>query len=169
MILEARLDTWRRIDAIICGQSRNECNNAILVELKQWSKEDWFDIADSMDKESVATVAHGKSQDAKCPPRQLESRMEEIHARCVQMFGEDALRLEACIYFHNCPWLTDDWLRKLDREKFNGARKRVPIYTRDGEKFLRRKIGAVVGYGSGEQGQSILEKVIPLDQPTPTS
>jgi hypothetical protein len=152
VVLEARIDSWRRIDALLCGKAKKNQDSVMALEMKQWSPSDWFKLNSVSEAQSILTITNGREKFEKNPCNELAARIELVRDDCLQVLGEDALEFHPYVLLHNHEGLVSrEWLTVIDDPKFNNARGRAPIITdcERGRNFFKRKVKFNVGQGSG--------------------
>ncbi len=152
VVLEARIDSWRRIDALLCGKAKKNHDSIMAIEMKQWTASDWFELRKGSQEKSISTVTNGREKLEKNPCSELSARISGIRKDCRDILGDEALELHPYVLLHSHNGrLSDEWRKVIDDPQFNNARKFVPIITdcEDGRDYFRRRVRYEVGQGSG--------------------
>jgi DUF2075 family protein len=125
VLLEYQLPlTSRRLDFMVTGKGPSYSDNAVIVELKQWSK-----CAPAEGENEVATFVGGTTREVLHPSAQVgryRMYLKDTHTAFHE--GDNPVSLAACSYLHNYALESDDVL--YDR-KFDGILKSDPIFTMD--------------------------------------
>jgi len=153
VILEARLQTRKRVDAILCGREVNGSDKGMLIEMKQWSP-DRCHLEPHGDPEKILLV-NGQYRDPVDHPllkvKRCRDHLQEQADALIQ--DRRAMYLMAYVYLHNCPDLPRKWRDVLfDREKFGGIEHTIHIQTQVLEKWLKKRMNDFLGHGSGMRG-----------------
>jgi hypothetical protein len=111
----------RRLDFMICGRNTSRRDEAIIVELKQWSK------CESAEAEGlVSTWVGGSSREVAHPSVQVgqyQQYLADTHSAFYE--GDHPIQLGACSYLHNYEVHPDDVLLAA---KFTETIARYPIF-----------------------------------------
>jgi hypothetical protein len=140
-----------RFDFLICGRNAAGADEAIIVELKQWSK-----CKPTYAEGLVNTWVHGKRRDVQHPSVQV-GQYQQYLADTQSAFyeGEDPIRLVACSYLHNYELRPDD---PLNAAKFSAALKTYPLFDMDAVDGLQGYLKERVGAGTGKEVLERIEK-----------
>lgn len=148
IILEYKMPlTSRRIDCIVTGNSKENKESAVIIELKQWDE-----CKNSCCKNEVITWIAGKEKEILHPSVQVDNYkryLEGIHTSF-----NNGVKLNACSYLYDYKFKEKDIV--LD-EKFNKVRSLNPIFCSDDKKQLGSYLRDNVGNG---EGINILNKVV---------
>lgn len=150
ILLEYQLPlTSKRIDCMVTGKSKHNEDEAVIIELKQWSKCD-----KSNGRNEVITWVGGAKKDMLHPSAQVGQYMRYLGDTHTAFNNEDdRINLSACSYLHNYEFHTEDAI--LD-EKFDSLIKNYPMFSMGDREKLEKYIDDKVGNG---QGVEILKKV----------
>ncbi len=98
--------TSRRLDFMICGRDASSHDEAVIVELKQWSE------CEAAEAEGlVSTWVGGKHREVPHPSVQVgqyQQYLADTHSAFYE--GDDPIRLGACSYLHNYEMRLNDVL-----------------------------------------------------------
>lgn len=149
VLLEYQLPmSSKRLDCMVTGRDGDSTDNAVIVELKQWSK-----CAEADGENEVATWVGGSEREVLHPcaqVRQYKLYLEDTHTA----FQEgDPLRLHACSYLHNYYTESDDPLRAA---KFDGLVSAYPLFSADDVDPLSGYLAERLSRGSG---MDVLDRV----------
>ena len=151
VILEYQLPlTSKRLDCLICGHDKYNIPNAIIIELKQWSKS-----FTTYGQNEVCTYLNGELRDILHPSSQVAAYKEYLTGSHTA-FSNDVhpIYLYACSFLHNYKLEENDPI--LD-PKFDNIIDEYPIFSSEqkGElkKYLKNKLG------NGE-GNKCLDRII---------
>ena len=150
VILEYELpSSSRRLDFLICGRDRANRDEAVIVELKQWSQCEAAE-ADGL----VMTWVGGRNREVPHPSVQVgqyQQYLADTHSAFYD--GEDPIRLGACSYLHNYEIQAND---ALVASKFSDVMVRYPVFGSDAvdglKDYLRDRL--ITG-----QGQDVLARI----------
>jgi uncharacterized protein len=150
VILEYQLPlTSRRLDCLIAGQDADSHDEAVIIELKQWSE-----CEETEEPTIVRTFLGGAKRDVLHPSaqvRQYRDYLADMHTAFYE--GLDPVALSGCSYLHNYQAQRDD---VLFSPRYEDALTDAPIFTADDVdplvEYLRRRLEA----GNGRQ---VLERV----------
>ena len=90
--------TSRRLDCLITGTSRERGDEAVIVELKQWT-----DLEPSAVTDCVAVSYGGRLVDRLHPSRQVE-RYQRYLQDTHPAFSDGGVSLDACSFLHNASY-----------------------------------------------------------------
>lgn len=128
--------TNKRIDFIITGRGENGGNNAIIVELKQWTE------ARATGKDGIVTTFLGKGEHETPHP----SYQAWIYAALLEDFNEavrdENIGLRPCAYLHNC--VSDDVINSPFFGKYTA---KAPAFLKKDARKLADFIKKYVKYG----------------------
>jgi DUF2075 family protein len=150
ILLEYQLPlTSKRLDCIVTGKSKVNEDEAVIIELKQWSKCD-----KSNGRNEVVTWVGGAKKDVLHPAAQVGQYMRYLGDAHTAFNNEEyRINLSACSYLHNYKFHTKDVI--LD-EKFESLIESYPMFSIEDKEKLEKYIDDKVGNG---QGLEILKKV----------
>ena len=152
VILEFELpSSSRRLDFLICGRNESNCDEAVIVELKQWSQCESSE-ADGL----VTTWVGGRHREVAHPSVQV-GQYQQYLADTHSAFYEDAIpiRLEACSYLHNYDVQADD---VLVAPRFSEVIARYPIFGSGAVDGLKDYLRDRLIRGRGEEVLSRIER-----------
>ena len=141
--LELRLPlTSARLDALITGRDREGRDNAVIIELKQWSSVEPSEIDDT-----VRTHLGGQLRDVPHPSVQVGNYRNYLaDTNSAFQVETDAIALSACSWLHNLDDTSRDYLKS---DLFTNALADAPLFSgRDAAKFsgyLKESLGAGAG------------------------
>ncbi len=122
VLLEYQLPmTSKRLDFFITGQDDTASDNAVIVELKQWSE-----TRPSEGQNEVMTVLGGRETDILHPSVQVgqyRAYLQDAHTAFHE--GAAPIRLHSCAYLHNYEAHDHD---PLFDPKFDAQRRENPLY-----------------------------------------
>jgi DUF2075 family protein/phage repressor protein C with HTH and peptisase S24 domain len=125
VILEYQLPlTSKRLDCLICGKDKEEKDNAVIIELKQW---DHCEEADGTNE--VLTWVGGGKREILHPSVQVgnyQMWLKDTHTAFYE--GLNPIELNACTYLHNYNYYEDDVLLA---KKFEDVIVKYPLFTAD--------------------------------------
>ncbi len=133
----------RRLDFMICGRDAASHDEAVIVELKQWSQCEAVD-ADGL----VSTWIGGAHREVAHPSVQVgqyQQYLSDMHSAFHE--GADPIRLSACSYLHNYQIRPKDVLLE---SKFSETIARYPVFGSDAVDDLSGFLKARLGTGSGK-------------------
>ncbi len=133
----------RRLDFMICGRDAASHDEAVIVELKQWSQCETVD-ADGL----VSTWVGGAHREVAHPSVQVgqyQQYLADTHSAFHE--GADPIRLSACSYLHNYQIRPKDVLLA---QKFSETIARYPVFGSDAVDDLSGFLKARLGTGSGK-------------------
>jgi len=139
----------RRLDFMICGRDASSRDEAVIVELKQWSD------CEAADAEGlVSTWVGGKNREVAHPSVQVgqyQQYLADTHSAFYE--GEHPIRLDACSYLHNYQIHPND---ALLAPKFSETIARYPLFGSDTVDELTRYLRSRLSTG---YGQSVLARI----------
>lgn len=146
ILLEFNLpSTQKRIDFIIAGKDEDGQKNAIIVELKQWTKAELAD-GDGI----VQTAFRGRTQSTVHPSyqalsyrRYLENYLESVDPT------ESDITLDSCAYLHNYIRSRKNEAEPLLNDRYSHYYKEAPIYFKMDDLRLAAYVTKRVGAGKG--------------------
>lgn len=151
VLLEMQLPlSSSRLDCMITGKDKARNENAVIIELKQWSQ------AFETEEDQCVLVdygGHGRVQPH--PSVQAESYAEYLRDNKAVFHEQPAVKLEACSWLHN--FQPDPTSTLMNEQKFGTVLKQTPMFTAaDGDKFAEF-LEARVGIGDG---MPVLQKIV---------
>ncbi|MBN1060202.1 DUF2075 domain-containing protein [Clostridium botulinum] len=148
VLLEYKLPlTSKRLNCVVTGKSKENKEEAIIIELKEWDK-----CHRSSGKNEVTTYVGGAKKEILHPCVQVGQYIKYLNSAHTA-FNDNCISLNGCTYLHNYNFETEDPI--LD-EKFKKVANSYPMFSKDDAKSLEKYIDKNVGNGNG---LSILEKV----------
>lgn len=140
--------TSKRLDCMITGKDSTGKNNAVIIELKQWSK-----CHNSNGENEVVTWVAGNERELLHPSVQARHYMMYLKDVHPAFSDDNSIELNACSYLHNYHISNDD---VIINEKFKKAINQVPLYSADDKDNFKEYLVKKVGYGNG---LDILKKI----------
>jgi uncharacterized protein len=139
----------RRLDFMICGRNVAHRDEAVIVELKQWSE------CQSTDAEGlVSTWVGGKNREVAHPSVQVgqyQQYLADTHSAFYE--GDRPIQLGACSYLHNYEIRVND---VLVAPKFSDTIARFPVFGADAVDGLTEYLRSHLISGHGE---SVLTRI----------
>jgi len=150
VILEYQLPlTSKRLDCLISGKDRNGTDNAVIIELKQWST-----CKEASGDNEVLTWVGGDEREVLHPSVQVAQYtlyLQDTHTAFYE--DENPVFLNSCTFLHN---YTYDPTDVIFSDKFSEIIKEYPLFTADStgglKDFLRNKL-------ENGNGLEVLEKI----------
>lgn len=139
----------RRLDFMICGRDASHGDEAVIVELKQWSESEAAE-ADGL----VSTWVGGKNREVVHPSVQVgqyQQYLADTHSAFYE--GDHPIRLGACSYLHNYEIRPND---ALIAPKFTDTLARYPVFGADAVDGLTDYLRDRLPTGKGE---SVLARI----------
>lgn len=137
-----------RLDFMITGHDANDRKNAVIVELKQWSKTETSDADDC-----VLTFVGGAKRDVLHPSKQVgnyRDYLADVHT----VFTQGHVGLDACAYLHNMD-------HGVDKEIFSARHTHLlqsfPLFAGDQQGELIKYLAQRLQHG---KGQAVLDDVL---------
>jgi DUF2075 family protein len=150
IILELQLPlSSARLDVLLTGHDDQRRQNAVIIELKQWSS-----VTDSEIDDCVRTHLGGAERDVPHPSVQAGNYRQYL-ADMNSAFSEpvDPITLDACTWLHN---LEETSQRRLLAPRFADALSRAPLFAgHDADQFN----GYLLKRLSGGSGRPILDRI----------
>lgn len=141
VILEHQLPlSSKRLDCMVLGRDGHGQDQAVVVELKQWSKAETSD-ADGC----VATFVGGRVRDVLHPSVQVGQYAQYL-GDYQTVFSEDGMGLGACAYLHNVQYDATD---ELFAAKHHEVLDRYPLFTGDRSNELAGYLSDRMDHGDG--------------------
>lgn len=151
IFLEYKLPSYgNRIDCIICGKDDRGVGNAVIIELKQWSRVDLSDY----DSDKVLTYVAGGNREVLHPSVQVggyKMYLEDNHTAFYE--GPSPVSLSACSYLHNYKYDVSD---PLFNSRFDSYLREYPVFTLDDEPELSAYL---MNRLSGGEGRDVLSRI----------
>jgi DUF2075 family protein len=142
IILEYQLPlSSKRLDCLICGKDENVTDNAVIIELKQWSK-----CEDAPGENEVLTWLGG-NRETLHPSVQVgryKMYLEDTHTAFYA--DEHPVILNACTYLHNYNYYSEDVLLS---KKFRAHLEQYPLFTADDVNKLKDYLIPKLERGAG--------------------
>ncbi len=129
----------RRIDCLLFGQGSNKSSNAVIVELKQWSKVENCDL-----ENEVLTFTGGANRFEAHPSFQAQGYYSYLKD-FVEVFGNDTVKLSAISYCHNYSRSSD----VMFGPKFQAIMKDFPLFAKEDVPALATYLKARLSSGHG--------------------
>ena len=139
----------RRLDFMICGRDASQQDEAVIVELKQWSE-----CGPAEGDGLVSTWTGGRNREVSHPSVQVgqyQQYLADTHSAFYE--GDHPIRLGACSYLHNYEIRPNDVLMA---PKFSDTIARYPVFGADAVDGLRDYLRARLPTGKGE---SVLARI----------
>lgn len=143
IMLEYQLPmTSKRLDCMICGKDKDEKDNAVIIELKQWDK-----CEAAYGENEVLTWVGGAKREVLHPSVQVgqyQMYLEDTHTA----FNSDSnpVGLTACTYLHNYNYYAQDIIFS---DKYSVALEKYPLFTADDVDKLRAHLLSKLIRGNG--------------------
>ncbi|WP_037351159.1 DUF2075 domain-containing protein [Anaeroarcus burkinensis] len=134
--------TSKRLDCMITGKDKDNADNAVIIELKQWEKCEESDAVNE-----VSTWLNGSIRDVLHPSAQVgqyKMYLEDTHTAFYE--GERPVRLSACSYLHNYYYDGDD---AIFSAKFSDMLIANPVFTADNSVELKDYLQIKLANGEG--------------------
>ncbi len=139
----------RRLDFMICGRDASSHDEAVIVELKQWSE------CEATEAEGLVTTwVAGKIREVAHPSVQVgqyQQYLADTHSAFYE--GDHPIRLGACSYLHNYEIRVND---ALLAPKFSDTIARFPVFGADAVNGLTNYLHDRLLAG---QGESVLTRI----------
>ncbi len=143
VILEYQLPlTSKRLDCLITGRDKNNVDNAVIIELKQWSK-----CREASGDNEVLTWVGGNEREVLHPSVQVAQYtmyLQDTHTSFYE--GDNPVCLNSCTFLHNYSYDSHD---VIFSDKFSEVIKDYPLFTADNvsglERFLLNKLDSGKG------------------------
>ncbi len=132
----------RRLDFMICGRDSAQRDEAIIVELKQWSE------CEASEADGLVTTWVGKKLRERQHPAVQVGQYQQYLADTHTAFydGDEPIRLGACSYLHNYRLQRDDVLLA---PKFAATLANYPVFDADGVDRLADYLKVRLAAGEG--------------------
>jgi uncharacterized protein len=145
VLLEYQLpQSSKRLDCLVCGQDKDEADNAVIVELKQWER-----CEAASPQSLVRSWVGGRQREILHPSVQVgqyAQYLEDTHTAFYD--GERPVRMSGCAYLHNYTSVPDDPLRS---DKFNDVLAAYPCFDADAVDDLSAYLGGRLERGDGRR------------------
>lgn len=150
VLLEYQLPlTSKRLDCLICGKDTNGNENAIIIELKQWTETFTSDCENSL------AVNYGSEiKELLHPSVQVGQYAEYLSSTHTAFTKNNNLPLFACAYLHNYIFSATD---PLFEDKFKTTTIKYPIFCKEDENKLEAFLLSKLNLGDG---LPTLEKIL---------
>jgi len=129
----------RRIDCLLFGKGPDNLSNAVIMELKQWSKVENCDI-----ENEVLTFTGGANRFEAHPSYQAQGYYSYLKD-FVEVFGNNTVTLSAISYCHNYSRTTD----VMFGPKFQAIMKDFPLFAKEDVSHLAAYLRARLSSGQG--------------------
>ena len=143
VILEYQLPmSSKRLDCLICGKNDEKLDNAVIIELKQWSK-----CEESIGENEVMTWVGGAKRDVLHPSAQVSHYkwyLQDSHTAFYE--GPEPVGLNSCAYLHNYDYDSSD---VIYAPKFEQLISDSPIFTADDTDTLSSYLVSKLSNGDG--------------------
>lgn len=120
--------TSKRVDFIVAGTDKNDIDNVVIIELKQWEE------AERTSRAGIVTAFTGGSLKAVAHP----SYQAYSYAKTIENFNASvqdmSIPLSPCAFLHN---YKHSKRNEIDNELYEDIIREAPIYLKDEEKQLR--------------------------------
>ncbi|MDN7242863.1 DUF2075 domain-containing protein [Planococcus sp. N028] len=147
VLLEYKLpSTEKRIDFLITGEDDRGQQNAIIVELKQWSKAQTA-AGDGI----VKTFLGGRDRETVHPSYQSLSYQRYLENFNEALYSGSSINLSSCAYLHNYIPARDKTTEPLLNERYASYVEQSPIYFQFDDLLLRKRIKDAVSEGKGTE------------------
>lgn len=138
VILEYQLPlSSKRLDCMIAGKDRENRDNAVIIELKQWDK-----CESSNGENELTTWVGGAIRDVLHPSVQVgqyHNYLIDTHTAFYE--GDSPVKLNSCSYLHNYNYYKED---VIFDQKFQEPLRKFPLFTADNvvelSEYLKRKL-----------------------------
>jgi uncharacterized protein len=151
VILEYQLPlTSRRLDCIICGKNKEDKQNAVIIELKQW---DSCEPADG-ENEVLTWVGGGKREvlHPSAQVNQYHTYLKDTHT-AFDVDKNNTVGLYSCTYLHNYSFIEDDTLLS---PKFHDLLQKSPLFSSNDVDILKEFLLTRLDKG---EGLDVLKKI----------
>jgi len=144
IFLEYQLPSYgNRIDCIVCGKDETNKDQAVIIELKQWSKVKLSEY----DSDRVVTWVAGGNRDLLHPSVQSLSYRDYLAMNHTAFYDETSpIGLQCCSYLHNYRIVDND---PLFDDRFRSYTTESPVFTLDDSTELEAYIYNRVAGGDG--------------------
>jgi len=129
----------RRIDCLLFGKGQDSSPNAVIMELKQWSKVENCDL-----ENEVLTFTGGANRFEAHPSFQAQGYYSYLKD-FVEVFGNNAISLSAISYCHNYSRTSD----VMFGPKFQAIMKEFPLFAKEDVPELAKYLRARLSAGDG--------------------
>lgn len=151
IFLEYQLPSYgNRIDCIICGKDSEGFDNAVIVELKQWSRLELSEY----DSDKVLVYVAGGNREVLHPSVQVGTYKMYLEGNHTAFYEPPSpISLSACCYLHNYKYDSSD---PLFDQRFTDYLNDYPVFTLDDTNELAAYLSNHIGNG---RGMPILSKI----------
>ena len=130
VILEYQLPlTSKRLDCLISGTDKDDKDNAVIIELKQWSK-----CREASGDNEVLTWVGGDEREVLHPSVQVAQYTMYLQDTHTAFYAEDPVFLSSCTFLHNYSYDPKD---AIFSDKFSEIIKNYPLFTVDNTDGLK--------------------------------
>ena len=154
IILEYQLPlTSKRLDCLISGKDKFEKDNAVIIELKQWSK-----CSEASGDNEVLTWVGGDEREVLHPSVQVAQYTMYLQDTQTAFYSdenpdENPVFLSSCTYLHNYSYAPED---VIFSDKFSDIIKSYPLFTADNTDGLKEFLLDKLENG---EGLEVLKKI----------
>lgn len=128
----------KRIDFIVAGKGKDDQENIVIIELKQWTNVNFSDLP-----EHVITFVGKRDREMPHPSYQARS-----YASLLEMYNqyvyEKPVNVSSCVYLHNC---IDESV--VNDSRYEEALRNTPIFLHGEKDALVNLISTNIKYGGG--------------------
>lgn len=151
VFLEYQLPSYgSRLDCIICGKDDETMDNAVVVELKQWSKLQLSDY----DSDKVLVYVAGGNRELLHPSVQVGGYKLYLEYNNTAFYEPPApISLSACCFLHNYKYDSSD---PLFDSRFANYLNEYPVFTMDDDEEFQAYLTNRLSKG---QGMAVLSKI----------
>lgn len=144
ILLEYQIPNYsNRIDCIICGKDKSSNEQAVIIELKQWSD---AKLA-KYESEKVVTWVGGGNRETLHPSVQADSYRRYLEGHLTAFYEDNPISLSACSYLHNYYVKGSD---DILNERFSSYLNVCPLFSADDKEELTLFLNEKVSNGEGE-------------------
>jgi len=147
VLLEYKLpSTEKRIDFFIAGEDAKGKQNAVIVELKQWSK------AKVAEGDGIVNTFLGKRvRETVHPSYQALSYKRYLESFNEALYQDSSINLSSCAYLHNYIPVRNRAEEPLLNERYASYVEQSPIYFQFDDQILMKMIKEAVSEGKGTE------------------
>lgn len=129
-----------RIDCVLFGKGQDQADNAVLIELKQWTQ-----VTESDVENNVTTFVGGGMRPEAHPSYQVAGYHNYLKDYLRVFEGNSAIQLNSIAYCHNYSRTAD----VLFGPQFDQIRSQFPLFAKEDVKPLAEYLRARLGLGHG--------------------
>lgn len=142
VLLEYQLPlTSRRLDCMITGHDREQQENAVIVELKQWETSE-----EATGENEVITFLGGGEREVLHPSVQVGQYATYLKDTHTAFYEDNPINLNACSYLHNYSFKNND---PLIAQKFSKIATQFPLFSSDNVESLKSYLKEKLEAGKG--------------------